>query len=1845
VWAEEACSIALTRFELSELPQYDGMNMGPLVKFELSLSQLRQRNSSLKSRLETIREAVSRSSREQRSGRQNEELIAAAHRDCSGILASLRSLLEVVASSKPKPNPDMLNQVRLLKLEHEALLDEINVLTEKLRSNSTGISKTKTSNSAAKKKGHAGSYAQTAKESRRDNFEGMSLEHVLDREASLRAQYDILQSKHGKLLHDLADAHEKISQLDRTRLDLIARQKDESSSISTELEKVRRHAHIQLASIARFASLLLLSNKDLRRKLNEGALATKYALVDEMQMYSEEEVFLNPERIAFVPLGKTQLEKRAKQIAGSGLFDYDFYASQFSSPPPSGMNAVVHFLTTGWREGKDPHPLFSVVFYLMRNQYLTEATVDPLTHYIEEGSAAFLDPHPLFIARHYSQKVSNIHGAGTWLAHFLTSEQSPPSPHPVFNADWYANGAGLSTTHCAQALIHYLKDGWIDDCPLSPLFDFNHYRHQFEETTEIGEPYLHFAIFGAPHGVSPHPLFDTRFYLSGASDFDPLQTDPLFHYLTIGERAGRHPSPYFDPKFYCDNYLNGKGERSPLWHFLTEGKKANNDPCREFDLRLYQKLIETFSLGEVAEKGVEHFIGQGISDVSIDAVINVLTKADVAELPGQSISAALPSQSAARTGEQLISKQYPGKVKRREGHPNVLVVAHIAGEHLFGSERSFLDMVDAIAKIAKNVFVVLPRNVPDYTNALRQLCQHVYVIDYKWWRSGEPISQNAVDAFRYVVESNEVDVVHVNTIMLREALEAARVCNVQSVVHVRELIQHDVALQQLIGLSPDEIVAEVRGRADWVIGNSAITASTFNKEGQTFSIPNTIDIDGMDLSNDIFGGQIRFGLISSNIPKKGLSDVVDLARLSELRGLNAIFVVIGPETELVRQLRKDQEEGNGPACLEFAGYAESPRDAVSKVNVVLNFSHFAESFGRTVLEAMAARRPVICYKWGALVELVDHKRTGFLVPFKKVEQALPYIEMFCRNPKLIHEFGERGRQVATAKFGLSRYRASIAEAYARILEKSRQRVIGSAQPIVRQAKLETLKTREEKPRVAYFCWHFPVPSETFVLNEIEALLRDGWDVIVFCKQIPYKDFKPSFDVKFERVASHEDLARRLIETSRTIVHAHFVYPVVTDMVWPACEKAQIPFTFIAHAQDIFRYDNDKKNRLAEIGASKWCRALFTLSRFHLNFVVERGFPLHKVIINPNAVDTVRFAAVYRENRETRGTRRIVAIHRFVKKKGLELLIRAAPLVADLDVEIQLYGYGDLEEEYRRLIVEVGAANVSIGGPLTQDEVVETLGSADLFASPSIRVDNGDMDGIPTSIVEAMAAGVPILTTNVAGIPDLVCDGVTGIVADPTPESVADGIRRFCAMPSLKVRGIVRAAAERVKSRHDVNRLTRVLKRVWRNDTVDIVIVSWNNLADLKMVVDRILLNTALPYHLIICDNQSQREPVPEYLDDLWRSHERVTVIHNGRNAMVGPGTNMALAQGTSDYAIYICGREGISFANGWEIPFVHALDENPKAGLAGSIGYSPSYLFGSQFPTGIELFDKFRNKVFATSNPERKFGHVQGGLFALRRSMVDEIGGFSEEVPHSYTDVEYSFYVESRGWGFCEVPGVLALFNKSRPTLSQRFDETVMVAHPVLPDELGRYDAVVAGRLKHCNVCDWFGEAFHANGVCPSCGTSPLDRSLYRWLSEGILMYRRLPALSLGLGGAMAKVWEAQFQGQRLASAELVAEVSKNGRLSNRGGTFHVALMRSGPLPVNELPIIVGEIKRLLTRDGTALFQIDVDDAQAWDRHKNRLSKEMARAGFVAAPDVVYASHAIEYSHVPLCVFTRSQAP
>ena len=1162
-----------------------------------------------------------------------------------------------------------------------------------------------------------------------------------------------------------------------------------------------------------------------------------------------------------------------------------------------------------------------------------------------------------------------------------------------------------------------------------------------------------------------------------------------------------------------------------------------------------------------------------------------------------------------------------GLQKNNKHAKSVLICAHIAGKYLFGSERSFLDMVKAASQNGYNVLVTIPQKQQSYIDILSPYVSKVIIFKYGWWRKELKINNNVILTYENIIKDNAIDLVHANTIMLREPLIAAKLQAIKSIVHVRELIEGDEALINLIGEEPQNIVKAIYHSSNVVLANSNTTAKLFNKlkndTNKITVIHNTVNINNFDFDN-IIGGKIKIGLISSNIPKKGIFDFVEVAKKCQ-HNTSLLFLLIGPDTVHTEKLLAQQKQGEIPNNIIFSGYKSTAMEAVKAVNIVVNISNFTESFGRTVIEGMAAGRPVVAYKWGAVAELIDDGIDGYLTEYRDTTAIAEKILLLTSSKQNIIKMGLAGK-IKAQIFSHENYKKKMSALYQQTLSIT--------------TKIEVIKPI----KIAYFLWHFPVPSETFVLNELRQLVKKGFDVIVYCKQSPYKDFNPDFDIQWKRISSADDLAFVLKNDNREIVHSHFVYPTVTDMVWPACEKAQIPFTFIAHAQDIFRYTNDEKNKIGEISKSKFCSKIFVPSRFHLHYLMDRKVAANKMVINPNGINPQLYNNEWLESVALRNKKSICTIHRFTEKKGLENLIIAAGKLGQ-KIQVHIYGYGELEDTYKQLIKQNKSNNVFLHGSVkNRQEMLKVFGRHDFFACPSVRAKDGDMDGIPTVLMEAMAAGIPVLSTALSGIPDLIIDEITGIITDPTVDSIVKNIQRYYELPTSKVSAIIDNAQKHIERNYNTLNLVSNLLRVWNKKTVDLIIVSWNNLPELKEVIRRLLKYTSLPSRLIICDNNSKSD-VKDYLTNLNKSFKRVTIIFNPENSMVGPGTNIALKQSTSDYAIYVCGKEGFVFNYGWEQPLIKFMEENDKVGLAGSLGYSPSYLKGKDYAKGISEFPRFRNKDFAAQNPERIFKHVQGGFFILRKKMYAEIGGFNDLVPHNYTDVEYSYYVESCDWKLGHIPQMLALYNKTLPGIFSRIDESMTAIHPPMLSDLKLLDQIAQTKITFCNICQWHGNKFKLKSThkqCPQCDSIEPDRTLYRYLAESILTHRRLPALAINLNASIKSFWVNQFQGRCLSETALFEEVKKTGKIDHANNRLQLAYINLTEFSNDyDWKNILIEIKRVLKSDSELIVQYKNDK----DNDNISFTKTLNELGFHHEQSIRYSSTVVNYDWKDLIIF------
>jgi glycosyltransferase involved in cell wall biosynthesis len=385
---------------------------------------------------------------------------------------------------------------------------------------------------------------------------------------------------------------------------------------------------------------------------------------------------------------------------------------------------------------------------------------------------------------------------------------------------------------------------------------------------------------------------------------------------------------------------------------------------------------------------------------------------------------------ASTAGDRGPRPRHPKAIKLKK--PRIVVVGHLANAALFGAERSLLDILAAIDARTYDISCILPATNDDYIAAIRAYAADVTVFPYRWWDAARPHDPAAVARFEEYFRACGAALVHVNTITLTDPLLAARAVGVPSVVHARELVDQNEFLAAHLGGDPAAIVRTVLAAADFVIANSFATYRLFNKGPRTFLLYNCVDLDRFDMANAPEPGSLKVGMISNNSPDKGILNFVSLA-LACRRQAGLRFCVIGPRTAHVAAIEQALRDEGAGSTIEFQDYVPDPGEAIRQVNVVVSLSNVAESFGRTIAEAMAARRPVIACDRGAVPELVRHGIDGFVVPPIDIPKAASCLRILRTTPGLVAHMGESARGRAQELFSRARFAVELNRIYRQIL--------------------------------------------------------------------------------------------------------------------------------------------------------------------------------------------------------------------------------------------------------------------------------------------------------------------------------------------------------------------------------------------------------------------------------------------------------------------------------------------------------------------------------------------------------------------------------------------------------------------------------------------------------------------------------------------------------------------------------------------------------------------------------------------------------------------------------------------
>lgn len=390
------------------------------------------------------------------------------------------------------------------------------------------------------------------------------------------------------------------------------------------------------------------------------------------------------------------------------------------------------------------------------------------------------------------------------------------------------------------------------------------------------------------------------------------------------------------------------------------------------------------------------------------------------------------------------------------------------------------------------------------------------------------------------------------------------------------------------------------------------------------------------------------------------------------------------------------------------------------------------------------------------------------------------------------------------------------------------------------------------PPIAYLLKRYPRLSETFILHEMLALQERGVPLVVYSMMDPgEKSIHPDVarlaakvtylpTISWENLATlahaHARLLRRVprqylqalgralsrhdplaglrhflrggwlgLELDRqgiSHLHAHFAHgPAATAQF--VSLLTGLPFSFTAHAKDIYTTPRERvAERIREARFVVTCTGhnytylahlvdSTTARRIHR---IYHGVDLRRFRLRDAAPDIVRHPPL------------ILAVGRLVEKKGHTYLLEACTLLraSGVSFRCQFVGDGPLQARLRDQIAAAGLNEcVELLGTRTQEELVGIYREATIVALPCVILDNGDRDGIPNVLVEAMSMGIPVVATRVSGIPELIDDGRDGLLVPPRDaRALAKALAAVLDDDSLRER--ISAAAHRtVTERFDL----------------------------------------------------------------------------------------------------------------------------------------------------------------------------------------------------------------------------------------------------------------------------------------------------------------------------------------------------------------------------------------------------------------------------------------------------------
>lgn len=405
-------------------------------------------------------------------------------------------------------------------------------------------------------------------------------------------------------------------------------------------------------------------------------------------------------------------------------------------------------------------------------------------------------------------------------------------------------------------------------------------------------------------------------------------------------------------------------------------------------------------------------------------------------------------------------------------------------------------------------------------------------------------------------------------------------------------------------------------------------------------------------------------------------------------------------------------------------------------------------------------------------------------------------------------------------------------------------------------------------KLTFFTMRFPVASETFVLNQVTHFIDAGYEVEIISvfpgdlvnRHAAFDDYglaaKTHYLLPEEKVSIVDKLNQRIKLVLPKVTKPSLLRSLNVRRYGAQSSKLLLP-SIVANAKQTFTadvflvhfgYAGALANKLRELGVLKGKQATVfhgaDISRRHIleehkldyvnlfrqselmlpishlweNKLIEMGCPPEKIHVTRMGIEPEKFKFQPRQAFQT--PLRIVSVARLTEKKGLDVAVKASAILKQRGGQFQytIIGNGDQDEMMRDFIAREGMEDcVSMPGFKPQEEIRRALSEADIFLLPSKTAADGDMEGIPVALMEAMAVGLPVVSTFHSGIPELIENNVSGwLVEEDDPEALAETLLKL-SQGEVDVAPVVAAARHKVETEFNQHiaygELAQILERL------------------------------------------------------------------------------------------------------------------------------------------------------------------------------------------------------------------------------------------------------------------------------------------------------------------------------------------------------------------------------------------------------------------------------------------------